>query len=86
MYLMNMCSSLEQQLFRVSVCRCNEDRRCLICLGCQYRRYSLGARDGFTKLIFYKRFDRFSLEIRQNALRKQWSTVTSLGERLLGLN
>ena len=31
---------------------------------------SLGARDGFIQPIFYKRFDRFSLQIRQNALKK----------------
>ena len=40
---------------------------------------SLGARDGFTQPI-YKSFDRFSLSITQNALKKQWSAVTSLGE------
>ena len=28
---------------------------------------SLGAHDGFTQPIFYKRFDRFSLYIKQNA-------------------
>ena len=41
---------------------------------------SLGSRDGFTQPIFYKRFESFSLYIRQNELKKQWSAVTSLGE------
>ena len=41
---------------------------------------SLEARDGFIQPIFYKRFDHFSLQIRQNASKKQWSAVTSLGE------
>ena len=35
--------------------------------------YSLGARDEFIQPIFYKRFERFSLKIRQNGLKKQWS-------------
>ena len=47
---------------------------------------SLGACDGFIQPISYKRFDHFSLQIRQNALKKQWSPVTTLGEQLLGLN
>ena len=47
---------------------------------------SLGAHDGFTQPIRYKRFDRFILLISQNALKKQWSGVTSLRESLLGLN
>ena len=46
----------------------------------------LGASDGFTQPIFSKRFDRFSLQIRQNGLKKQWSDVTSLGKLLLGLD
>ena len=32
--------------------------------------FSLGARYGFTQHIFYKKFDHFSLQIRQNALKK----------------
>ena len=34
---------------------------------------SLGACDGFTRPIFYKRFDRFNLQMRQNVFKKQWS-------------
>ena len=44
---------------------------------------SLGARDGFIQPIFYKRFDRFSLQIRQNALKKTVVTgEVSLGTKL----
>ena len=49
-------------------------------IGIEQGSNSLGARDGFIQPIFYKRFDHFSLLIRQNAFKKTVVSCDVTGE------
>ena len=46
--------------------------------------YSLAAREGFIQPIFYKRFDHFSLQIKQKALKKTVASCDVTGGITLG--